>query len=60
MSGSLYAVYNGDELVDVGAVESFVERLGVKAGTMRYLATPSAHRRGHRTLAYRVEEGEPL
>ncbi len=58
MRKKLYALYMDDELLGIGTIKALAEALGVKKGTIQYLATPSARRRGHKVLAYRVVDGE--
>lgn len=62
MSGDIYVVYKGDEVVAVGTVDEVSEALGIKRSTVEYLATPVAHRKAgtsrRRMVAERVRERE--
>lgn len=53
-----YALYRGDEFVDVGTVQELAERHGVKPSTIRIMATPSHHKDAteNKTVAYRLED----
>lgn len=60
---SLYALYRGDEFLDVGTKRELAARHHVKPSTIAYMAT-GAHRRrcaGHedtRVMAYRIDDEE--
>lgn len=43
--GRNYALYRGDELLDVGTLREIAERQGVKEQTVYYYSTPSYRRR---------------
>jgi hypothetical protein len=62
MSRSTFAVYRGDEFVDVGTAEEIAKRLGCKPGTIRFYASPSYKARlkdrDKRLIAIRIEEDE--
>lgn len=61
MRAATYALYRGDELVDVGTARELAGRMGVTAEYVRWMATPTARRRdrGRRLLAYRIDiEGD--
>ena len=64
MRRSTFAVYRGDEFVDVGTAEEIAKRLGCKADTIRFYAAPSYQARlkeGSKSLiAVRIEEDETL
>ena len=60
---ALFALYRGDEFVDVGTRKELAARLGVTASYIQYMSTPVYRERirGHedtRLMAYRVEEEE--
>lgn len=57
MRAATYALYRGDELVDVGTARELAGRLGVTVEYVRWMATPTARRRdrGRRLLAYRID-----
>ena len=58
---SLFALYRGDEFVDVGTKKELAERMGVRTETIGFLASPTNARRnrsGDRLMAYRIEEDE--
>jgi hypothetical protein len=44
---TLYALYRGDEFVDVGTANELAERRGVMADSIRYLASAAYRRRQH-------------
>ena len=60
MRAATYALYRGDELVDVGTADELAERRHVTAAYVRWMATPTARRRvrGRRLLAYRIDDDE--
>lgn len=45
MRAATYALYRGDELVDVGTARELAGRMGVTAEYVRWMATPTARRR---------------
>jgi len=55
---AVYALYRGEDFVDVGTANELAGRRGVKAASIRWLASPASQRRdrGQRLLAFRVEE----
>ncbi len=57
-----YALYRGDELLDIGTLDEIAERRGVKPETIYFYSTPSYQRRirneNRRLFAVRVEEGD--
>lgn len=55
---ALYALYKGDDLLDVGTAHEIAERRGCKPSTIEWLATPSSKRRdrGNRLVAERIED----
>jgi hypothetical protein len=60
MSRSTFAVYRGDEFVDVGTAEEIAKRLGCKPDTIRFYASPSYKARlkdgNNRLVAVRIDE----
>lgn len=62
MSRSTFALYRGDEFVDVGTAEEIAKRLGCKPDTIRFYATPSYQARlkdrDKRLIAVRIEEDD--
>lgn len=40
-----YALYKGDELIDVGTSEYIGRRLGIKPENVRFMSYPAYHRR---------------
>ena len=54
-----YALYKGDELLDVGTLRELAERRGVKQSTIYYYSMPTYKRRGkvggNRLLAVRID-----
>lgn len=45
MRGQMYAVWRGDECLAVGTVAELAERFKVRPETVRWWASPAAHRR---------------
>lgn len=43
--GQMYAVWRGDECLAVGTVAELAERFKVKPETVKWWASPTAHRR---------------
>jgi len=60
MSRSMFAVYRGDEFVDVGTAEQIAKRIGCKPDTIRFYATPSYQARlkdkDNRLIAVRIDK----
>ena len=60
----VYAIYKGDEFIDLGTRKELAERLGVKVSTIDYLLTPAYRRKfkksknggENRMIAIRLEE----
>ncbi len=56
MRRSVFVLYHGDEVVDLGTAEEIAERRGIKPETLRWYATRSARdRHSHGMIAVRVE-----
>ena len=56
---ALFALYKGDELLDVGTVREIAGRRGVKPGTIHYYAHPAYQRKGggnNRLLLVRIDK----
>ena len=57
---AVYALYRGDELIDVGTKKEIAERRNIKPSTVSYLTTPSYQKRlkpGSQALrAYRIDD----
>lgn len=53
-----YAMYKGDEFIDVGTLTYLAEKYHKKQKTLKFLATPSAHKRSvkNKLLLYRIKE----
>ena len=45
MGADTYVVYRGDDVLCVGTARECAERLGVSEASVRWLATPSSHRK---------------
>lgn len=61
MEPSLYAIYKGDEFIDLGTIAELAERRHVRAERIRDMARPSYHRKVNEetsVLAYKIEEDE--
>ena len=54
----IYALYKGEEFIDIGTVHELAERRGVKIESIYWLASPAAHRRdrGNMITAVCVDE----
>lgn len=52
-----FALYRGDEFIDVGTIKELAERRGVSQTTIRFLASRSYHARSSygALRAYRIE-----
>lgn len=59
---SVYAVYKGDEFVDVGTIDELSSRLNKKKDFLRWLSYPTAHKRtaydGNKMLLYKLDNEE--
>ena len=59
---AVFALYRGDEFVDVGTKEELARKMGVKPSSISFMATPAYRRRNegneNRLMAYRLEEDE--
>ena len=55
-----YAMYKGDSFVDLGTIAYLAEKYHKKKKSLKYLATPSAHKRSSQKslLLYRINEDE--
>lgn len=53
-----YAMYKGDHFIDLGTLTYLAEKYHKKQKTLKFLATPSAHKRsGQKSLLlYRIKE----
>jgi hypothetical protein len=62
---NVYAVYKGDEFLDLGTAEELAERMGIKPFTIRFMTYPSyqkqiekrkqSYRKGH-MIVIKIEE----
>lgn len=56
-----FALYRGDEFIDIGTAAELAEKMGVKPSTIAFYATPSNIRRandagyGNRLIAVKIE-----
>lgn len=55
-----YAMYKGDKFIDLGTLTYLAEKYHKKKKSLKFLATPSAHKRSakNRLLLYRIENEE--
>ena len=55
-----YVMYRGDQFIDLGTVAYLAEKYHKKKKSLRFLATPSAHKRSAKNslLLYRIENEE--
>ena len=55
-----YAMYKGDRFIDLGTLTYLAEKYHKKQKTLKFLATPSAHKRSCQKslLLYRINEDE--
>lgn len=51
-----YAMYRGDEFVDLGTLEYLAKKYNKKVDSLKWLSYPSAHKRRKKTLLYRIED----
>lgn len=66
MAQTRFAWYEGDKFIAVGTAEELAEKMGVQVRTIRYLATPTHHRRlalphrptGHAKYTIRLDDDE--
>ena len=57
MGRATYVVYRGDDVLGVGTADELGERLGVRPDTIRWMASPTAHKRdnGCHMVAERID-----
>lgn len=55
-----YALYRGDEFVDLGTADELASRRGCKASSIKFMASPAYHRRhGYESVkAYKIPEDD--
>ena len=55
-----YAMYKGDKFIDLGTLTYLAEKYHKRQKTLKFLATPSAHKRSAKNslLLYRIENEE--
>lgn len=55
---SLFALYRGDEFIDVGTARELSEKHSISTQSIYWMATPANHKRdrGNRLLAIRLED----
>lgn len=53
----VYALYHGDEFVDLGTIVEIANRQGVKPNTIKFYATPSGQRKRNWALI-KIEDDE--
>ena len=53
-----YAMYKGDHFIDLGTLTYLAEKYHKRQKTLKFLATPSAHKRSCQKslLLYRIKE----
>ena len=56
MDATEYAVWRGDECLAIGTVEGLAEAFGVRPETVRWWASPAAHRRAEKSKGRKVAE----
>ena len=59
----IYAIYKGDEFIDVGTSSELSERMNIKKQTLLFLATPTSRKRnkGNRMIVIKfTEEDEAI
>lgn len=54
----IYALYKGDEFIDLGTINELSAKHKMTKRYLRYLTSPRAHRmsKGNKTLLYRIED----
>lgn len=56
MRAQEYAVWRGEDCLAIGTVAELAERFGVKPETVRWWASPAAHRRAEKSRGCKVAE----
>lgn len=53
-----YAMYKGDHFIDLGTLTYLAEKYHKRQKTLKFLTTPSAHKRSHGNslLLYRIND----
>lgn len=53
-----YAMYKGDHFIDLGTLTYLAEKYHKRQKTLKFLTTPSAHKRNHGNslLLYRIND----
>lgn len=54
MRKTIYVLYRGDEVIDIGTKEELAKRHGVSAETISFYASPTHKARGKPIVAERV------
>lgn len=49
-----YALYRGDQFIDIGTAKELAEKRGISVKSLRYKATPTYHKRTSYTDAVRA------
>ena len=55
MTETEYALYKGDKFIDLGTIDYLAKKYHKKKETLKYLSYPSAHKRGRKTLLYKIK-----
>lgn len=55
MTETEYALYKGDKFIDLGTIDYLAKKYHKKKETLKYLTYPSTHKRGRKTLLYKIK-----
>ena len=55
MTETEYALYKGDKFIDLGTIDYLAKKYHKKKETLKYLTYPSTHKRGRKTLFYKIK-----
>ena len=54
MAEAEYAMYKADKFIDLGTIDYLAKKYHKKK-TLKYLTYPSTHKRGRKTLLYKIK-----
>ena len=54
MRKKIFALYKGDEFIDLGTIDELSQRRGIKVNTLRWYARPSYRKQRKRDNCYEV------
>ena len=53
-----YAMYRGDQFIDLGTITYLAEKYHKTKKSLKYLTYPSTHKSGRKTLLYKIKGGD--